>query len=87
MIDPDGSNCIEELLGEGWHDAEEDPPDSDRIVQIAWEDGSFGPKTRGFYDGMAEIPDSGRRYWWQFPMTLLPDGSVLAWKELEKGVQ
>lgn len=73
------------IIGEdGWR-AADDPPDSDRTVQIAWDDGSSSLNTLGFYDGIAEIPDSGRRFWWSSPMgrgfSQLPQGCVLAWRE------
>lgn len=73
------------IIGEdGWISASE-PPDNDRFVEIAWDDGSHSDSFLGFYDGIAEIPDSGKRWWWQWSekwgMHRLPHGSVLAWRE------
>lgn len=73
------------VVGEdGWRSAGE-PPDTDRLVEIAWEDGSHGNPTLGFYDGIAETPDSNRRWWWQYHfmhgMDRVPAGGVLAWRE------
>lgn len=73
------------VIGEnGWMSPAE-PPDTDRTVQIAWEDMSYGPNSLGFYDGIAEIPDSGRRFWWSNPpgrgFHQLSAGSVGAWRE------
>lgn len=74
------------VVGEdGWRSAGE-PPNTDRLVEIAWEDGSHGNPTLGFYDGIAEIPDSGRRWWWEWSKErgfhqITLDGAVLAWRE------
>lgn len=74
------------VVGEdGWRSAGE-PPNTDRFVEIAWEDGSHGSPTLGFYDGIAEIPDSGRRWWWEWSKQrgfnrITLDGAVLAWRE------
>lgn len=73
------------VLGEdGWMSPAE-PPNTDRTVQIAWDDMSYGPNSLGFYDGIAEIPDSGRRFWWSSPagrgFHQLSAGSVGAWRE------
>ena len=69
----------------GWR-AATTPPDSDRIVQIAWDDWSYGPNSLGFHDGVNEIPDSGRRYWWSSPVgrgySRLGAGAVSAWREI-----
>jgi hypothetical protein len=72
-------------LGEdGWMSPTE-PPNTDRTVQIAWDDMSYGPNSLGFYDGIAETPDSGRRFWWSSPagrgFRQLSAGSIGAWRE------
>lgn len=73
---------LNELLEDGWHDAKTDPPDTDRVVQVAWDDGSTGPNSMAFFDGKSVMPDDGSRYWWSHPqITTLTEGSVLAWKE------
>lgn len=75
------------VLGEdGWMSPAA-PPNSDRTVQIAWEDMSYGPNSLGFYDGIAEIPDSGRRFWWDSPpgrgFRQIKDATMVgAWREL-----
>lgn len=73
-----------EIGEDGWR-APNDPPNSDRLVQIAYDDMSFGVNTLGFYDGISEIPDSGRRFWWSSPagrgFHQLPEGHVGAWRE------
>ena len=75
-------NTIDELLAEGWRDAEEDPPDNDRTVQIAWDDGSTSPNTLGFYDSVAMTPESTEKFWWnQSPLCKCQPGAVLAWRE------
>jgi hypothetical protein len=66
-----------------WHDAKEDPPDNDRVVLIRWEDGSSGENTKGFYDSVSKNPPDPKKWWWSYPMTKLPDGAVLMWKECE----
>lgn len=75
------------VIGEDGWIAATDPPDNDRIVEIAWEDGSHGNSTLGFYDGIAETPDSGRRWWWEWSkakgISQINDSSiVLAWREI-----
>lgn len=78
--------CSVAVVGEdGWRSAGE-PPNTDRLVEIAWEDGSHGNPTLGFYDGIAEIPDSGRRWWWEWSKArgfnqITFDGAVMAWRE------
>ena len=81
-----GSDGLLAVIGEdGWM-SPANPPDTDRTVQIAWEDMSYGPNSLGFYDGIAETPDSGRRFWWSSPagrgFHQLGTGSVGAWREL-----
>ena len=82
-----GSSDLLAVLGEdGWM-SPANPPDTDRTVQLAWEDMSYGPNSLGFYDGIAEIPDSGRRFWWESPpgrgFRQIKDASLVgAWREL-----
>jgi hypothetical protein len=71
------------VIGEDGWESPDNPPDDDRLVQVAWDDMSTSEKALGFYDGIAEIPDSGRRYWWSHPqMTKLNKGAVGAWREI-----
>src|SRR5262245_55088787 len=71
---------LSRLVEEGWTPAS-DPPNTDRIVQVAGEDGSTGPSALCFYDLKAVMP-KGRKYWWTHPkMEILPDHAVLAWRE------
>ena len=75
---PEG--VLERLIAEGWHPASE-PPDTDRIVQVAWDDGSTSPSALSFYDCKATIPATDKKYWWACPnLDLVPN--VLAWREL-----
>ena len=80
-----GCDALLAVLGEdGWMSPAY-PPNTDRTVQISWDDMSYGPNSLGFYDGIAEIPDSGRRFWWSSPagrgFHQLSAGSVGAWRE------
>jgi hypothetical protein len=76
----------DEVLGRfegGWTRASQ-PPDTDRIVQVMWADGSSGPNALCFYDSQAVMPPVERKYWWTYPrMELLPEGAVLAWREAQ----
>lgn len=78
------TNTLDELLEHGWRDAKDDPPEDDRRVQIAYDDGSFGPRSVGFCDSVAG-DESGRRVWWSSRggMGRLADGVVLAWRDLK----
>lgn len=73
------------VVGEdGWRDATY-PPNSSRVVQIAWDDLSTTDKTLGFYAGVDEEPDSGRRYWWTHPaLEKHNKDAVAAWREINK---
>ena len=68
-------------LGEGWNWAYT-PPDSDRLVQIAWDDGSTSDDTLGFYDSVSSIPPTEEKVWWNKDLCLLGDDAVLAWREI-----
>ena len=70
-------------LGEGWNWAYT-PPDSDRLVQIAWDDGSTSDDTLGFYDSVSSIPPTEEKVWWSKDSCLLGNEAVLAWREIEK---
>lgn len=67
---PYATQAVYDLLAvigkDGWMSPTE-PPNSDRVVQIAWDDMSFSQNSLAFYDGLAEIPDSGMRFWWGSP--------------------
>ena len=74
------------VIGEdGWMSHTE-PPDTDRLVQLAWDDMSYGENSRGFYDSLAEIPASGKMFWWSWPvgggMHRLPSDHIGAWREM-----
>jgi len=74
------------VIGEdGWMSPAE-PPDTDRLVQLAWDDMSYGENSRGFYDSVAEMPASGKMFWWSWPvgggMHRLPSDHIGAWREM-----
>jgi hypothetical protein len=78
---PMETDPLEVLIDEGWTPASE-PPDTDRVVQVAWDDGSYTPTSLAFYDGKAVIPQEPRKYWWTHPgLSILPEGSVIAWRD------
>jgi len=89
VFDPQGTimqtdTALQTLVDEGWNPATR-PPSNDRTVQIAWGDGSTSPETLGFYDGKATHPQQPEKYWWTHPSgTLLPEDSVLAWRDVPK---
>lgn len=58
---PQGASELKALLDAGWRDANNDPPENERLVQVAWDDGSTGPKAICFYDSKAESPGDGKR--------------------------
>ena len=71
------------VIGEDGWESPDNPPSNDRVVQIAWDDMSTSENSLGFYDGIAEIPDSGRRYWWTHPgMTQLDKSAIGAWRDI-----
>ena len=77
-----GASELKILLDAGWRDARLDPPENERLVQVAWDDGSTGPNAFCFYDSKAETPGDGKRFWWTMTIEPLPDGHVLARREL-----
>jgi hypothetical protein len=77
----EGMSGSEYCFAFGWHPASE-PPDDDRVVQVAWDDGSTGDASFAFYDSKAMTPPEEEKYWWSYPgMSILPVGHVLAWRE------
>jgi hypothetical protein len=83
---PKQQEILDRLISEGWTPATE-PPDTDRIVQVAWEDdGSTGPTSLAFYDSEAITPPQPEKFWWSHPgMTKYSDGGgIIAWREVEK---
>ena len=74
------------VIGEDGWESPSKPPDNDRLVQLAWDDMSYGESSRGFYDELAEIPVSGKRYWWSWPigqgLHRIPSEHVGAWREM-----
>ena len=74
--------ALSDLLDAGWRDATNDPPENERLVQVAWDDFSTGPKAICFYDSKAETPGDGKRFWWTMTIEPLPEGHVVAWREL-----
>lgn len=75
------TNTIEELVAEGWTPADS-PPDTNRIVQIAYDDGSTGPNCKGFFDEVQQIPPTGVRLWWDMNPYPHLYPHVLAWKDI-----
>ena len=81
-----GCSALLAVIGEdGWMSPTE-PPDTDRMVQLAWDDMSYGVNSRGFYDSVAEMPASGKMFWWSWPvgggMHRLPSDHIGAWREM-----
>lgn len=70
------------VIGEnGWRSAD-DPPDTDRAVQIAWDDMSTSPKCIGCFDSKSMLPDPGPRMWWaMWPSVHVATGQIGAWRE------
>ena len=64
------------------------PPDTDREVQLMWDDGSFGEHSIGFYDSKATIPQDPEKFWWSYSVAArlhpvpLPHEAVIAWREI-----
>lgn len=90
MFDPNGTNTLDDLLEAGWRDAATDPPNDDRTVQIAWDDGSTSDGLRGFHDsisGHGGPKYDGKRFWWHWPWEgkaqLATPLKVLAWREID----
>ena len=65
---------------DGWMSAES-PPDDARIVQVAWDDNSFGPASIAFYESVDGKEDLGKVWWSVSPLQQLPEGHVFAWRE------
>ena len=77
-------NIIAKLVSDGWMVAD-NPPNTNRTVQVAWDDGSYGQESLAFYDGKSEIPQGPEKYWWSHPhLSILPTGSVIAWRERDE---
>jgi hypothetical protein len=75
---------LQELIDAGWFPADT-PPNNDRIVQVAWDDGSTGESALCFYDSKSTIPQENERYWWSHPhIQILPPGHILAWREVQR---
>ena len=71
-----------EIGEDGWQSPDQ-PPLTDRVVQVAWSDMSTSATTLGFYDGVAENPDSGRRFWWTHPRSrMCVQGEIGAWRDI-----
>lgn len=87
-IKKENQNNLFAIIGEDGWISPNAPPNSDRKVQLAWEDRSFSATSFGFYDSVAEIPQSGKMYWWsisQMPyLSMVPDWHVGAWREIIK---
>ena len=66
-------------IGEnGWMDINT-PPNSDRTVQIAWDDYSYGKGSLGFYDSIYGKPE--KKIWWHNGRPY-EDGKIMAWREI-----
>lgn len=77
------------VIGEDGWISPQDPPDTDRAVQLAWDDMSYSKDSLGFRDMKSEKPQSGRYYWWSLRegysyLSLIPDESIGAWREVRK---
>lgn len=74
-------------IPDGWTPVSE-PPNTDREVQLMWDDGSFGKSSIGFYDQKSSIPQNPEYFWWSYSAAArlhpvpMPDGHVIAWREL-----
>lgn len=78
------NDILNKLIKEGWTLAS-NPPDTDRAVQVAWDDGSTSETVLAFYDSKSTIPETRKKFWWGHPKVYcMPEGAVLAWKEIEK---
>lgn len=85
---PEESESFAVIGEDGWR-APSDPPEPNvnKYIQIAWDDMSFGPNSIGFYAGVEETPDSGRRYYWTKWLghwTPKCSDMIGAWRELDK---
>jgi hypothetical protein len=82
------STALFAVVGEDGWESPDNPPGNDRVVQIAWDDMSASENSLGFYDGIAEIPDSGKRYWWTHPRMTQHDKSAIgAWRDIPANKQ
>jgi hypothetical protein len=71
------------VIGEdGWNDPSE-PPDTDRTVQIAWEDMSYSENSLAFRDTIASEPQEETVYWWNLnPVSIIARPELIgAWRE------
>jgi hypothetical protein len=74
------SELLAELVADGWTPASE-PPNDCRVVRVAYEDGSTGPKALAFWATKEQIPEPPPCWWSADSLMPLPDGVVLAWRE------
>jgi len=74
------TKTLDELVAEGWTPANA-PPDTNRIVQIAYADGSTGPDCKGFYDEIDQDPPTGVRLWWDIHTCPHLYPHVMSWRD------
>ena len=77
-------DILEQLVKDGWTPATEFP-DTDRLVQVAYDDRSTGPNAVGFVDEVSQIPPTGKRVWWEigkYP-PVYQSNCIVAWREIE----
>lgn len=78
--DPEVRRAIDRLFENGWNSVD-DPPNTSRLVQVAWDDGSYGESSLAFYDYGSGCSDDVK-HWWAFPgMVILPTDNIVAWRE------
>lgn len=75
------------VIGEdGWQSISE-PPDSDRKIQVAWEDMSYDDNSYGFYNVEA-VKQGKNDIWWELRpnshMQMLPAWCLGAWRDIPK---
>ena len=75
------TDLFAEIGVDGWV-SPDDPPDDGRIVQVAWDDKSFGPSSLAFRDTAAGFEDGARCWWGVSPISQLPAGHVYAWRDV-----
>jgi len=58
-----------QAIPEGWNSPSE-LPDTDRDVEIMWDDESVSCRWVGFADEISQIPPTGVRVWWVRALTI-----------------
>ena len=82
------NGMIKTIIPDGMVPSSE-PTDTDREVQLMWDDGSFGEHSIGFMI-VSIRPQDPEYFWWSYSPAArlhpvpLPHGHVIAWRELSK---